>query len=186
MVVEVDFCVISVRAFFVNFFEHTKGYVNEQNSNFSSKHPKWDQNLQFTSQSETTSIPISFIWKPPPPPPFTPRQRWTPYQFHLGCWRVRGHVSYPAVYSINLFSYCLTCSLRVLLSEPNHPVVQNYVILCIRGRQGYRICEEAGETRWTAGWSQAIPYVWHLFHGYNTRCSDLLRPPFAKTALIPR
>ena len=121
-----------------------------------------------------------------PPLPFTPRQRWTPYQFHLGCWRVRGHVSYPAVYSINLFSYCLTCSLRVLLSEPNHPVVQNYVILCIRGRQGYRICEEAGETRWTAGWSQAIPYVWHLFHGYNTRCSDLLRPPFAKTALIPR
>ena len=63
----VDFCVISVRAFFVNFFEHTKGYLNEQISNFSSKHPKWDQTLQFTSQRETTSIPVSFTWKPPPP-----------------------------------------------------------------------------------------------------------------------
>ena len=63
---KVDFYVISVRAFFVHFFEHIKGYLNEQISNFSSKHPKWDQTLQFTSQRETTSIPVSFIWKPPP------------------------------------------------------------------------------------------------------------------------
>ena len=179
MVVEVDFCVISVRAFFVNFFEHTKGYLNEQISNFSSKHPKWD--LHPKARRRASPAPFLLYGSLHPLPP-TPRQRWTPYQFHLGCWRVRGHVSYPAVYSINLFSYCLTCSLRVLLSEPNHPVLQTYVILPIRGRQGYCICEEAGETRW----SQAIPYVWHLFHGYNTRCSDLLRPPFSKTTLIPR
>ena len=30
---------------------------------FYPKHPKWDQNLQFTHQSETTSIPVTFIWE---------------------------------------------------------------------------------------------------------------------------
>ena len=27
------------------------------------KHPKWDQNLQITPLSETTSIPVTFIWE---------------------------------------------------------------------------------------------------------------------------
>jgi len=29
--------------------------------------PKRDQNLQFTPLSETTSIPVTFIWESPPP-----------------------------------------------------------------------------------------------------------------------
>ena len=29
--------------------------------------PKRDQNLQLTPLSETTSIPVTFIWEPPPP-----------------------------------------------------------------------------------------------------------------------
>ena len=36
---------------------------------FCPEHPKRDQNLKFTLISETTSIPASFIWKSPPPPP---------------------------------------------------------------------------------------------------------------------
>ena len=30
-------------------------------------HAEWDQNLQFTSLSETTSIPVTLIWGPPDP-----------------------------------------------------------------------------------------------------------------------
>ena len=41
--------------------------------NFPSQNPKWVQNLQFTLLSETTSIPVTFIWESPPPPP-SPRQ----------------------------------------------------------------------------------------------------------------
>ena len=33
------------------------------------KNPKRDQNLQFTTLSETTSIPVTFIWESPPPGP---------------------------------------------------------------------------------------------------------------------
>ena len=33
------------------------------------EHPKRDQNPKFTPLSETTSIPVSFIWESPPPPP---------------------------------------------------------------------------------------------------------------------
>ena len=29
------------------------------------RYPKWDQNLQFTPQNETTSIPVAFIWESP-------------------------------------------------------------------------------------------------------------------------
>ena len=29
------------------------------------RYPKWDQNLQFTPQNETTSIPVTFIWESP-------------------------------------------------------------------------------------------------------------------------
>ena len=49
------FCVVRHRAFFfVNFFvQSTKRY------------PKWDQNLQFTPQNETTSIPVTFVWESP-------------------------------------------------------------------------------------------------------------------------
>ena len=32
------------------------------------EHPKRDQNPKFTPLSETTSIPVCFIWEPPPPP----------------------------------------------------------------------------------------------------------------------
>ena len=31
------------------------------------EHPKQDQNPKFTPLSETTSIPVSFIWEYPPP-----------------------------------------------------------------------------------------------------------------------
>ena len=33
------------------------------------EHPKRDQNPKFTPLSETTSIPVCFIWEVPPPPP---------------------------------------------------------------------------------------------------------------------
>ena len=39
---------------------------------FCPEHPKRDQNPKFTSLSETTSIPVHFIWESPPPPPPTP------------------------------------------------------------------------------------------------------------------
>ena len=29
------------------------------------KHPKWDQNLQFTPLSKTTSILVTFMWESP-------------------------------------------------------------------------------------------------------------------------
>ena len=32
------------------------------------EHPKRDQNPKFTPLSETTSIPVCFIWEFPPPP----------------------------------------------------------------------------------------------------------------------
>ena len=32
------------------------------------EHPKRDQNPKFTPISETTSIPVCFIWESPPPP----------------------------------------------------------------------------------------------------------------------
>ena len=32
------------------------------------EHPKRDQNPNFTPLSETTSIPVGFIWESPPPP----------------------------------------------------------------------------------------------------------------------
>ena len=35
---------------------------------FLPENPKRDQNLQFTPLSETTSIPVTFIWETPPPP----------------------------------------------------------------------------------------------------------------------
>ena len=58
-----DFCVVSVRAFFVNFFAIP---IWARIVTFHPKHPKWDQNLQFTPQSETTSILVTFIWESPP------------------------------------------------------------------------------------------------------------------------
>ena len=60
-----DFCVVSVSAFFVNFFMHsTKRWTNIVT--FHSKHPNWDQNLQFTPpESETTSFPVTFSWESP-------------------------------------------------------------------------------------------------------------------------
>ena len=62
-----DFSVVSVRAFFVNFFMHsTKRYLDEQIVTLHHKHPNWDQNLQFTPHSETRFIPFTFIWAAPP------------------------------------------------------------------------------------------------------------------------
>ena len=60
-----DFCVVSVRALVVNFFIHsTKQYLNEKYIvTFHPKHPKWDQILQITPQSETTSTPATFLWE---------------------------------------------------------------------------------------------------------------------------
>ena len=39
---------------------------------FCPEHPKRDQNPKFTPLSETTSIPVHFIWESPPPPPPPP------------------------------------------------------------------------------------------------------------------
>ena len=39
-----------------------------KNLAFLPENPKRDQNRQFTPLSETTSIPVSFIWESPPPP----------------------------------------------------------------------------------------------------------------------
>lgn len=64
-----DLSVVSVRAFvFVDFFTYSaKRYPEWANIvTLHPKHPKWDQNLQFTRQSETTSIPVTFIWEFPP------------------------------------------------------------------------------------------------------------------------
>ena len=36
-------------------------------SDFPSQNPKWDQNLQFTLQSEMMSILVTFTWDSPPP-----------------------------------------------------------------------------------------------------------------------
>ena len=88
------------------------------------------------------------------------------------------------MHSINLFSLCVTCSLRVLLSELNHPVVQNYVILCI-----IEVDKVTAFVKRLARLDVAKPSLMFgtfSIMGYNTRCSDLLRPPFAKTTLIPR
>ena len=63
-----DFCVVSVGAFFCKFLSAQYQAIPERANtvNFHPKHPKWDQNLQFTPQSETTSISVTFIWEPPP------------------------------------------------------------------------------------------------------------------------
>ena len=60
-----DFCVVStgVRAFFVNFFATPEW---AKIVTFHPKHPKWDQNLQFTPQSEMTSFAVTFTWESPP------------------------------------------------------------------------------------------------------------------------
>ena len=42
---------------------------------FHPKHPKWDQNLQSTPQSEKTSISVNFIWESPPPPGLKPQNQ---------------------------------------------------------------------------------------------------------------
>ena len=42
---------------------------------FSPEHPKWYQNPKFTSVSETTVIPASFIWEPPPPAQFSSKSK---------------------------------------------------------------------------------------------------------------
>ena len=41
----------------------------DKSNNFPAKHPKWDQNLQFTTQNEMKSIPVTFIWETLPPAP---------------------------------------------------------------------------------------------------------------------
>ena len=43
---------------------------------FCPEHPKWDQNPKFTTLSETTSIPTTFIYGVPSPPP---RGGWLAY-----------------------------------------------------------------------------------------------------------
>ena len=60
-----DFCVVRVRACFVNFSMHS---TRRQNNiiPFHPKCPKQDQNLQFTPQSETTSFSVTFIQELPP------------------------------------------------------------------------------------------------------------------------
>ena len=70
-----DFCVVSVRACFVNFFTHsTKRYLMEWADivTFHPEHPKWDQKLQFTPQSAETTIDRgtfpSLLYGSPPGP----------------------------------------------------------------------------------------------------------------------
>ena len=68
-----DFCVVSVRTFFVNFFMHgTKQYLNGQSEvTLHPEHPKWDQYLQFTPQSDKTidrGASPSLLYGSPPGP----------------------------------------------------------------------------------------------------------------------
>ena len=62
-----DFCVVSVRAFFSKFLYAQYVAIPEWANivTFHPRHPKGDQNLQFTLQTKTTSIPVSFIWESP-------------------------------------------------------------------------------------------------------------------------
>ena len=46
----------------------------DEYSDFRPKQPKWDQNLQFTSLSETTSIPVTFFMGVKPPDIKLPKQ----------------------------------------------------------------------------------------------------------------
>ena len=46
---------------------------------FCPKHPEWDQNLQFTPQSEMMSIPLTFIWE---------SLRRIVYVGELGTWKI--------------------------------------------------------------------------------------------------
>ena len=39
-------------------------------SDFPSQTPYMRRNLQFAPQSETTSMPVTFIWESPSPPPY--------------------------------------------------------------------------------------------------------------------
>ena len=52
------------------------------------EHPKRDQHPKFTPLSETTSIPVCFIWESPPPPPGT--QTW---RFHTKLYKFGWHTS---------------------------------------------------------------------------------------------
>ena len=64
LILKEDFCVVSARAIFVNFFiRSTRRYLNRQTNivTFYPKIPKLDQNLQFTPLSKTTSIPVGFM-----------------------------------------------------------------------------------------------------------------------------
>ena len=59
-----DFCVVCVMAFFFKFLYAQDWAIPEWANivTFHPKHPKGDQNLLFTPQSETMSIPITFMW----------------------------------------------------------------------------------------------------------------------------
>ena len=57
------------------------------------EHPNRDQNPKFTPLSETTSIPVCFIWESPPPPPrgiMPQRSKPTRFFVHRGKrWNAR-------------------------------------------------------------------------------------------------
>ena len=75
---------------------------------FHPKHPKWDQNLQFTSQSETTSIPVTFTWE-------SPREVWLllgVLGFFLPCRLCHWLKNHPS-------RVCL--KLKLLLFRPRKP-----------------------------------------------------------------
>ena len=49
------------------------------------EHPKRDQNPKFTPLSETTSIPVCFIWESPPPRPGLQSVSYAGYTFNEIC-----------------------------------------------------------------------------------------------------
>ena len=62
-----DFCVVSLRVFFVNFFMHSHKQAIPEWVSIVTFHPR-HKIYSSTPQSETTSIPVTYMGLPPPGP----------------------------------------------------------------------------------------------------------------------
>ena len=59
-----DFCEVSLRVFFVNLFMHSHKQAIPEGVSIVTFHPR-HKIYSSTPQSETTSIPVTFIWDSP-------------------------------------------------------------------------------------------------------------------------
>ena len=91
-----DFCVVRAKACFVNFSMHS---TRRQNNiiPFHPKCPKWDQNLQFTPQSETTSFSVTFIRELPPRGRRSPGHSYFTYLWNDPCVQTFHSVSITVI-----------------------------------------------------------------------------------------